>query len=424
MKKMLSIAVASALGAGSLGVSAHVPEAEWAQFKAEFARMAARVDALEAENAQLKAAASSVPVDDLAALKSDVATLQSQNAASSWSEKTRIDGDFRYRYEYIDVEDRDSRERNRIRARMSVTAKLPSNTEVGLGMASGGDDPVSTNQTLGGGGSSKELRLDKAYFKWNATDELYLQAGKFSNPLYRPEKSSLLWDGDWRPEGVSAGWSSDMLFANFLGNWLESDNRSGNDTFAWGLQGGLAFNLGEARLTTALAYYDFPTAGRTPFYGDDDEPEFFGNSSSADGLTYLYDYEMIELGADLAMNVLDMPLSLYANFVQNQDADDYDTGWMAGLTLGKAKDRGDWALGYQYRDLEADAVLGLLSDSDFSGGGTDGKGHILSAAYGINKQWSLGLTWFLDNEAGEKNLADQGGAVSYDRIQLDTKFKY
>ena len=271
-------------------------------------------------------------------------------------------------------------------AEVAIDAHLsPTSCELTSGFVS---IPVASS---GGGGSTKELRLDKAYFKWNAADDLYLQAGKFSNPLYRPAKSSLLWDGDWRPEGISAGWSGDLLFANFLGNWLESDSRRDNDTFAWGLQGGVMFSLGDARLTTALAYYDFPTAGRSPFYGDDDEPEFFGNSSTADGLSYLYDY---------------------------------DTGWLAGVTLGKASDRGDWALGYQYRDLEADAVLGLLSDSDFSGGGTDGKGHILSAAYGINKQWSLGLTWLLDNEAGEKNLADQGGALSYDRIQLDTKFKY
>lgn len=424
MKKILTVAVASTLAAGSIGAAAHVPEAEWAQFKAEFARMAARVDALEAENAELKAANSTIPVEDLAALRTDVASLQSQNKASSWAERLKVQGDFRYRYEYIDVEDRDSRERNRVRARLALAAALPNNTEVGLGVASGGDDPVSSNQTLGGGGSTKDLRLDKAYFKWNATEDLYLQAGKFSNPLYRPEKGSLLWDSDWRPEGVSAGWAGDMLFANFLGNWLESDTRRDNDTFAWGLQGGLQFNLGDARLTTALAYYDFPTAGRTPFYGDDDEPEFFGNSSTPDGLRYLYDYEMVELGADLKLNVFEMPLVIYGNVVQNQDADDYDTGWTAGLTLGKASDRGLWAVGYEYRDLEADAVLGLLSDSDFAGGGTDGKGHRLTAGYGINKQWSLGLTWFVDNEAGEKNLADQGGAVSYDRIQLDTKFKY
>jgi Putative porin len=421
MKRLVSAAsVAAALGVSG-SVHAAVSDAEWEQFKAQFVDMAARVQALEAENAALKAKGS-VPVEDLSQLQADVVALQTQNKATSWSEKIKIKGDFRYRYESIDIEDRDDRERNRIRARMAVVSKLPSNTEVGLGIATGGDDPVSTNQTLGGGGSTKDVRLDKAYFKWNATEDLYLQAGKFSNPLYKPQKSSLLWDGDWRPEGIGAGWAGEHLFATFMGNWLESDTRRDNDTFSWGLQGGAKFNIGDARLTAALAYHDFPTRGRTPFYGEDDEPEFFGNSSIAG--VYLYDYEMVEVGADLAMNVFEMPLSIYGNYVTNQDADDYDTGWLAGVSLGKASGKGTWGIGYQYRDLEADAVLGLLSDSDFAGGGTDGKGHILTGAYGINKQWSLGLTWFLDNEAGEKNLADQGGALSYDRIQLDTKFKY
>ena len=422
MKKIVSIAVAAALATGATATTAQVPEAEWEQFKAQFSAMAARVDALEAENAQLKAQGS-VPVEDLAMLQSDVDSLKAGNGSTSWAENIKIKGDFRYRYEYIDVENKDSRERNRIRARMAVVSQLPSNVEVGLGVATGGDDPVSTNQTLGGGGSTKDVRLDKAYFKWSAMEDLYLQAGKFSNPLYKPQKSSLLWDGDWRPEGVSAGWAGNVLFANFLGNWLESDSKGDNDEFSWGLQGGTRFSLGDASLTAAVAYYDFPTKGARPFYGDDDEPEFFGNSFTGDD-RYLYNYEMIEVGGDLSLSLFDMPLSLYANYVQNQDADDYDTGWLAGFTLGKAKDRGAWALGYQYRDLEADAVLGLLSDSDFAGGGTDGKGHILTGAYGINKQWSLGFTWFLDNEAGEKNLADQGGALDYDRIQIDTKFKY
>ena len=421
MKQLMSAAVAAVVVGASGSAHASVSDAEWEQFKAQFADMAARVQVLEAENSVLKQQGS-VPVEDLSQLQSDVAALQSQNKASSWSEKITMKGDFRYRYEYIDVEDRDSRDRNRIRARMAIAAKLPNRTEVGLGVATGGDDPVSTNQTLGGGGSTKDVRLDKAYFKWNATEDLYLQAGKFSNPLYKPQKSSLLWDGDWRPEGISAGWASEHLFTSFMGNWLESDSKGDNDTFSWGIQGGTKFNLGAASLTAAIAYHDFPTRGRSPFYGDDDDPDFFGNSSIGD--VYLYDYEMVELGADLAMNVFDMPLSIYANWVNNQDADDYDMGWLAGATLGKASGKGTWAVGYQYRDLEADAVLGLLSDSDFAGGGTDGKGHILTGAYGINKQWSLGVTWFLDNEAGEKNLAEQGGALSYDRIMIDTKFKY
>ena len=420
MNRSITATLAALTVSAAGSTQAAVSDAEWEIFKAQFADMAARVQALEAENAQLKQ--SGVAVDDLSQLQSDVTALQAQNKSSSWAEKIKMKGDFRYRYETIDVEDRDSRDRNRIRARLAVAAALPNNTEVGLGVATGGDDPVSTNQTLGGGGSTKDVRLDKAYFKWNATDSLHLQAGKFSNPLYKPQKSSLLWDGDWRPEGISAGYAGDLLFANFMGNWLESDTRRDNDAFSWSLQGGTRFSLGDATLSAGIAYHDFPTAGRTPFYGDDDEPEFFGNSSI--GGVYLYDYQMVELGGDLKMNVFDMPLAIYANWVNNQDADDYDTGWLAGISLGKASGKGTWGIGYQYRDLEADAVLGLLSDSDFSGGGTDGKGHILTGAYGINKQWSLGVTWFLDNEAGEKNLADQGGALSYDRIMVDTKFKY
>ncbi|TDG13885.1 hypothetical protein E2F43_10315 [Seongchinamella unica] len=416
MTATLAALVISATGSAQAAVS----DAEWETFKAQFVDMAARVQALEAENARLKQAG--VAVDDLSRLQADVTALQAQNRSSSWAEKIGMTGDFRYRYETIDVEDRDRRERNRIRARMAITAALPSDTELGLGIATGGDNPVSTNQTLGGGGSTKDVRLDKAYFKWNATENLHLQAGKFSNPLYKPQKSSLLWDGDWRPEGISAGYAADHLFANFMGNWLESDNRNDNDAFTWSVQGGARFSLGDAMLTAGVAYHDFPTAGRAPFYGDDDDPEFYGNSSI--GGVYQYDYEMVELGGDLKLNVFDMPLAIYANWVNNRDADDYDTGWLAGISLGKASGKGTWGVGYQYRDLEADAVLGLLSDSDFSGGGTDAKGHILTGAYGINKQWSLGVTWFLDNEAGEKNLADRGGAVSYDRIQFDTKFKY
>ena len=52
-----------------------------------------------------------------------------------------------------------------------------------------------------------------------------------------------------------------------------------------------------------------------------------------------------------------MPLSLYGDYVENDDADDLDTGYLAGIKLGKAKKKGSWQLQYQYEDLEADATL-------------------------------------------------------------------
>ncbi len=416
MKKLIAVAVAGAV-LGSTQAVANVSEAEFDQLRADMMALTQRLNTLEQENAKLKQM-TSVTTQNLEVAQTELSAVKKSSEAASWADRIKMKGDFRYRYESIDIEGRSDRERNRIRARAAFVASLPSDVDVGLGFASGGDDPVSSNQTLGGGNSTKDLRLDLAYAKWNVTEDANLMAGKFSNPLYRPQKTALMWDGDWRPEGVAAGWDGGMLFGNFIGNWLESDTRKGNDEFAWGLQGGAKLALGSAKLTATLGYYDFPTAGNESYYDDD----FFGNSS-IDGV-YEFNYEMVEVGADLGLSLFDMPFNVYGNYVQNQDADDFDTGWLLGAKIGKASGRGTWQFAYQYQDLEADAVLGLLSDSDFAGGGTDGKGHRLAGKVGINKSWNVGFTWFLDNEAGEKNLADAGGALDYDRIMIDTQFKY
>ena len=408
MKRFFSAALAGAALASG-GASAHVPESEWAAFKRDYAALVARVNALEAENQQLRELGSSgVTVEDLAATRSDVELLKKQNAASGWAETIRWKGDFRYRYEEIDQEGRDDRSRHRIRARAALLAKVEENVEVGLGLASGGDDPVSTNQTLGGGGTTKDLRLDLAYARWNPTEELYLQGGKYSNPWYSPQKNQLVYDGDLRPEGIAMGWNSEHLFATVSGSWIESDSNAGDD-FGWGVQGGVRFGP----LTAAVGYLDLPTRGRAAIYDGD----FFGNTSE-DGL-YKYNYELLTAGAEFSFNVLELPLVLFAEYVQNEDADDLDQGYIAGTRLGQARKRGTWQLRYEYRELEADATLGLWTDSDFAGGGTDGKGHAFTGAYALTDRWTLGFTYF-DSERG----VDLGDDEDYKRLMIDTAFKY
>lgn len=415
MKKILYVAVAAAM-TGSVNAHAAVSDAEFEILKSQMAALAGRVAALEEENASLRQI-SEETYGTLEQAQSELAMVRQQSLTTSVADSLSLKGDFRYRYEEIDVEDRGTRKRNRIRARAELLAKLPRDVEVGLGVATGGDNPVSANQTLGSGNTSKGIFLDLAYATWHATDSLSFTAGKHANELYRPQKTGLLWDSDWRPEGVSVAWRSDHVFVNMLGNWLESDTNRGDD-FAWGVQAGSSLGLGDASLTGALGYYDFPTKGADAYFDDN----FFGNTS-VDGV-YAFNYEMIELGADLGFEAFNMPAHLFANIVQNQDADEFDTGWLLGASIGSAKGRGNWQVSYMYQDLEADAVLGLLSDSNFAGGGTDGEGHRLAGEYGLSKTWTVGFTWFLNNEAGEKNLADQGGAVNYDRIIFDTKFKY
>ena len=413
MKKAICLAVASAV-LGSANAVASVSDAEWNQMKAQFAAMSERLNALEAENQKLRQSQGGIRVEDLEA---DVAALKQQNKASSWSERIKWKGDFRYRYEDIQEDGKDDRDRNRIRARAALVAKTSDDTEVGLGLATGGDDPVSTNQTLGGGGSTKDVRLDLAYLKWTGLENTYVSAGKFSNPFYRAQKSALIWDGDFRPEGIAAGWSGDIFFATASYSFIESDSNEDDDGI-FGAQVGAKFSLGEnMTLTTAAKYLDIPTEGRQAIYDDG----FFGNSVVLDGdeFVYEYDYTLLNASFDLSFNLFDMPVSIYGDYVENDDADDLDTGYLAGFKLGKASKQGTWQVQYQYQDLEADATLGLLTDSDFAGGGTDGEGHKFSAKYAINNKWYVGATYF-DNKRG----VDLGNDADYERLMIDTGLKY
>lgn len=406
MKRAISVAVAGAI-LGSAGANAQVSQSEWEAFKADYARLVQKVDQLAAENAALKEAAGGVTVEDLTA---KVAKLESQNKATSWAERVKWQGDFRYRYEEIDDGGND-RERHRIRARAALIAQAADNVEVGLGFATGGDDPVSTNQTLGGGGSTKDIRLDLAYFRWQP-NQFWLSGGKVNNPYYKPFKSALIWDDDLRPEGIFAGWDGKHFFVNSSYIHINSDSKDGLDEAIWGAQVGT--KLGP--FTIAAGYIDIPTAGLPAIYDDD----LFGNTADENG-NYKYDYELVTVGADASFNLGELPLGLYADFVQNQDASDNDQGYIIGAKLGKASKRGTWQLQYQYQELEADATFALITDSDFMGGGTDGEGHKLSAAYALLDKWTIGFTYF----DGEKCFDDiKCDSRDYDRLMIDTKFKY
>ena len=419
MKKVISVAVVSVL-LGSAGANAAISNAEWEQLKAQFAAMSDRMNALEAENRELRELSTVrnlVTVEDLAATNVEVATLKAQNKSTSWAENVKWQGDFRYRYEEIDEDGKNDRDQNRIRARAALIANLPDDVEVGVGLASGGEDPVSTNQTLGGGGSTKDMRLDLAYARWNFMEDLYVMGGKFKNPFYTVQKSSLIWDSDFRPEGVAVGWQGDTFFATAEGSWIESDSDNNDDDYSWGVQGGAKFNLFGASLITALKYFEFPVKGREAIFDDD----FFGNSTVLkNGVdVYEFDYNIFNASVDVSFNLFDMPLSVYGDYVNNDDADDLETGYITGVKLGKATEKGSWQLQYQYVNLEANATLGLVTDSDFAGGGTDGKGHKFSGKYAINKKWALSVTYF-DNQKG----VDLGSDADYKRLQLDSVFKY
>lgn len=437
MKKLTIMLGLSALLLSSQAL-AQVSENEIQTLRAQIELLTQRLDQLERQNqdmsrslqqAQAQATApAAVPAaaGTEAALDEKIdqavaAQVDERMAAVSWAERMRWKGDFRYRYENIDEQGKDGRNRNRIRARTALVADVTPTVQVGVGLATGGDDPVSANVTLGGGGSKKDINLDLAYFDWSGLTNTHVLGGKFSNFLVQPQKTSLVWDGDWRPEGLGIVWDNGTFFAQGLGTWLEGDSRNGTE-FGWVAQAGMKLKLGDTgKLMFGGGYSEFDIAGRTPVYGKPDD--FYGNSYVVDPVTgarvFAYNYHELQAFAEYSFALAGRPVAVFADYVINTDADENDTGYLFGAKYGSAKQQGTWELAYFYEKLEADAVVGLVTDSDFGGGGTDAKGHALMGSYAFHDNWNFRATYFI-NDIG---LAS-GNPRDFDRLMLDLNFKY
>lgn len=104
-----------------------------------------------------------------------------------------------------------------------------------------------------------------------------------------------------------------------------------------------------------------------------------------------------------------------------------DTGWQARLTVGKldlgfgegawTAQRGDWAAHIGYRDIESDAVIDGFADSDFGLGGTNAKGWIAGANYGVARNTLIGLRWMSTDEVA-------GPPLSVDRLFIDLQTRF
>jgi hypothetical protein len=365
----------------------------------------------------------------IAAMVGSVLTMNqamAQDAAAkpNWSEKITLKGDVRVRYESIDEEGKETRERGRVRARLGAYAQVNDEIDAAIALASGNDDPVSTNETFDNGFSTKDVGLDLAYIdahpEWLGGGSVIL--GKMKMPFIAV--NDLQWDGDLNPEGAAlnlelpAG-DALKLLVNGGGFWVE-ERSSDDETMLYGAQAAAEMKTDAFKMTAGASYFMYDNLeGFAPIFDAEDS---FGNSvnTELDGeeesLTYAIGYEIVELFAKFAFDA-GLPVELAGNYVMNQDADDNDTGYMLGVKLGKLKDAGSFDLGYSYRELEADAVLGVFADSDPWGGGTDGNSHKLSAGYQIAKHLSGHLTYFMS----EKGLDD---GKDYDRFQIDLIAKF
>jgi hypothetical protein len=292
-----------------------------------------------------------------------------------------------------------------------------------LRLATGaGDDPVSTNQTIGDEFTNKPILIDLAYvaYKPEALKDygVAVSLGKVKNPFY--QVADLLWDHDLTFEGCSAQCKFKIdpveVFVNG-GLYCIEERSSAPESLLSGLQAGVKVPIGDTgiKVTAGVSGY---------WYGYTKDQGFFdgsahGNTNNGGG-GYEYGYEEINGFLKVDFKLAEIPLSVYFDFVQNGDPSDDNTGWLAGLSVGKLKEQWDWTLGYNYRMVEKDAIVGLFGDSDFGGGRTNTEGHKFSAGLRLFKNVDAGLTYFMCTN----NIAKDEDEDDYSRLQLDLLFRF
>jgi hypothetical protein len=393
----------------SLDAASQPPaDQEVAALRAELARLTERLARLERSIAQSSAPA---PVEE-----QSVAAQLPAAVATPWTETVELSGELRYRHETIDDDAVSMRHQHRIRARAAVKAQVARNMSVGFGLSTGGFTNDSGNQTLDEGFAFKDVGVDLAYLDWGITEELELIAGKVPNPFFRPADHHLIYDGDLRPEGLALKYSAGNLFGNAAAFWVEE--RAGEaDAMLLGLQGGYRGTLDNGiGFTAGLSYYETThTRGRVPIFTTDDGQ---GNQLDENG-GYLYGFSEIELFSELELDLDGEPLTLFLDYVRNTDAGVFDEGYAIGASYRRLSVPGDWGIAYIYEDVEANAVVGAFTDSDFAGGTSDGSGHSLIGGYVFPGGWNFALRYIV----GDRGEA-AGNKRDYNRLQADINLRY
>ncbi len=333
-----------------------------------------------------------------------------------WLKRISFGGDLRLRYQWQKTSGSEDRQRGRIRLRLGAAAEILDSLTVGFRLATGSDDPRSTNQTLEDTFQTPDIRLDYAYGRYDPVDGVGIILGKFENPLYRP--SSLLWDSDINPDGASVLFETEaadplLVFLN-TGFWiLDEEKNDTRDPVMWVFQPGLNWDLIEDKIywQAAVAYYGFANVrGNTLDHSAGSNTRETDDPSAED---LKYNYDSISVSSELGLSRLFDPIPwtiVFGEYIHNFDPSRENNGWLIGVRIGakKVKKPHQWQVKYSYRRLERDAWLDTFPDADFYGGATNVQGHKVSLVYSPLDHVSLGINYFhaemIEGEADPQDL--------------------
>lgn len=347
------------------------------------------------------------------------------------------------------------RHRTMVRARLNVEAAVSPKVTVGFGLATGENSgAVSTDSTLGDLFDRKDFWVDHAYVKLAPFDGVALTAGRMRNPFY---STDLVWDPDISPEGaVLSGRTkfSDSIDLFAVGGVLPLQEREvKKDAYLYAGQIGGEAKFGDAfsaKLAGAYYYYQNIQSSKDPANGsrlnDWTAPRNLSKGNSVfnirtDGTTTLVGlasrFELGVVTGRLKYSTGETAVSLTGEVVKNFGLNRTEVarlraepsgdpgvasrslGWQARLDAGypRINEAGQWRAAAAYKYVGSDAVLDIFTDSEFALGGTDVRGYVLEAEYGIFKNTGLEVRYLSSDSIDRPPFA-----VDVFQINLNTRF--
>ena len=354
----------------------------------------------------------------------DVGGTQGKSRWEQVFDDLAIFGDFRFRYESsFALDDKPDRHRARLRLRLGANYQLLDDVLVGARLATGDrEDPNSSHVTLGDGFDSLEFSLDRAFITYRPAwlEDAYITGGKFGHPFYaNPIYSELVWDADVQPEGLATGCTihgfGPMESVSLkAGGYLVEERSTASESFLpVGQATGQFSFFDNTSATVAVGYYWYTNVDTSSIVRDN-----VGNAvadTNGDGTPddYISNFGVLNPIIGITYSGWKMPVILSGEYILNTEAQTSDDqGWVAGVSLGAARGKGDWRFYYQYQVVEQDAVFSAFAQDDFLFS-TNHRSHLFGVNYQVMDKVGLHV-WGL---VSQRDKTSPGSMTDSDKHQ-------
>ncbi len=359
-----------------------------------------------------------------------------------------------------------------IRARLNIDAKVNDQVSTGLSLTTGNTTSrTSLSQGLGQNFNNENVVINRAMIKVDPAPWVSISAGRMNNPFF---STDLLWADDLSFDGLAGtfkyGITPNIMSYLTLGYFpLSMDNpgtTNGKSLVAGqfganfnvtdktkfkigaafynyrNIVGTLETNDTQAEVSDYVSRYEYPDGfrqmGNTLFIlnAPDDPNVNWGLASKfrENDITASIDYAPSDkmhvlFTSDYVKNVGYKAHDIFER-TGYTILDGRNTGFLEKIQIGAPviKEPGYWNVSLLYRKLGSDAVLDAFNNPDFGLGGTNNKGTIFAANYGIYKNtWLTGR--FMSSDLLESAVPARTGStiatkLSVDTIQLELNARY